>query len=71
MDVDSSDLCLKDLEKQLAGADVLVAPSGNADLLAYVYTQFAPSLGKKIAQRVKDKNRHQVPPRLSLKQPPG
>jgi len=54
MELDTSDPCLKVLEEQLDAVDVVVVPSGNADFLTYVYTKFAPSLGKKILQRVKE-----------------
>ena len=54
MELDVSDQCLKVLEEQIDAVDVVVVPSGNADFLTYVYTKFAPSLGKKILQRVKN-----------------
>ncbi|CAE7209173.1 unnamed protein product [Symbiodinium pilosum] len=44
--------CIQQLNDLLDQASVVVASSGNPDLLGYVFRVFAPQFGEKIAQRV-------------------
>ncbi|CAE7909354.1 unnamed protein product [Symbiodinium sp. KB8] len=52
MTVETNSPCIEQFYTLLEQASVLVASSGNADLLGYVYRIFAPQFGEKIVQRV-------------------